>query len=307
MRIKFLSISAILLITVSAVFAQQVRTFTVLTEPNAVVWVDDIKRGTTDETGKLLIKPVRIGNRKMRVRADGFKETAIVIRAVQKGEIKVPLVKTTDEAELSYQKAEKMMEEDKEKAAELYKKAITLRPKYPEAYLGLSRALSETGKFKEAHNAVSNARKIRPIYPELTAVEGRIYRSEDDEENTIKSFERAIKEGGGFQAEAYTGLAILYKEKAEFAGSGGDFEEEDLQYNEAAKYFKKAIEQLSATEPIVYYYLGQIYEKQKKYKEAIGVYEQFIKDMPDSEEVSVMQSFIVQIKKQMNGEGINRN
>ncbi len=196
------------------------------------------------------------------------------------------------------------MEEDKEQAAELYQKAIKLRPKYAEAYLGLARALSESGKLKEAHEAVKNGRKIRPIYSELTAVEGRIYRAEGEEENVIKSFERAIREGGGFQPEAYTGLAILFKEKAEFAGSSGDFDEEDDNYDKAAKYFIKAIEQLSGTEPIVYYFLGGIYEKQEMYKEAIGVYEQFIRDMPDHDEVSVMQSFIVQIKKRMNGESV---
>ncbi len=304
MYIRLLSISAFFLLMISSVFAQQMRSITVVTEPNAIVWIDDIKRGITDETGKLSIKPVRLGNRKLRVRADGFKETNTTLKAIQKGEVKVPLVKTTDEAELTYQKAEKMMEQDKEKAAELYRKAISLRTNFPEAYLGLARALSESGKLTEAHEAVKNGRKYRPIYPELTAVEGRIYRSESDEENTIKSFERAIREGGGFQPEAYTGLAILYKEKAEIAGSGGDFEEEDLQYIEASKYFQKAIEQLSASEPVVYYYLGGIYEKQKKYKQAIGVYEQFIKDMPESDEVSVMKSFIVQLKKQMNGESI---
>lgn len=304
MRIRFLSISAILLLTISTVFAQQTRKITVVTEPNAIVWIDDIKRGETDETGKLVVKPVRLGNRKMRVRADGFKEVSTTLKAIQKGEVKVPLVKTTDEAELTYQKAERMMEEDKLQAAELYQKAIKLRPKYAEAYLGLARALSESGKLKEAHEAVKNGRKIRPIYSELTAVEGRIYRAEGDEENVIKSFERAIREGGGFQPEAYTGLAILFKEKAEFAGSSGDFDEEDDNYDKAAKYFIKAIEQLSGTEPIVYYFLGGIYEKQEMYKEAIGVYEQFIRDMPDHDEVSVMQSFIVQIKKRMNGESV---
>lgn len=304
MRIRFLSVSAILLLTISTVFAQQPRTITVVTEPNAIVWIDDVKRGTTDEKGKLVVKPVQNGNRKLRVRADGFKESSATLKAVQKGEVKIPLVKTTDEAELAYQQAEKMMEEDKEKAVTLYQKAVKLRPKYAEAYLGLARALSETNKLEEALAAVNNARKIRPIYPELSAVEGRIYRADDDEENTIKSFERAIKEGGGFQPEAYTGLAILFKGKAEAAGSGGDFEQEDSYYNTAAKYFVKAIEQLSLTEPIVYYYLGEIYEKQKKYKEAIAVYEKFIRDMPDSDDVSVMRSFIVQVKKKMNGESV---
>lgn len=304
MRIRFLSIFAVFLLTISTAVAQQTRTITIVTEPHAIVWIDDIKRGVTDADGKLTVKPVPPGNRKMRVRADGFTEVSTTLKAVQKGEIKVPLAKTADEAELAYQQAEKMMSEDKAKAVELYQKAVKLRPKYAEAYLGLARAFSESGKLKEAHSAVNNARKIRPVYPELSAVEGRIYRSEDNEENAVKSFERAIKEGGGFQPEAYTGLALLFRDKAEAAAGEGDFEEENLNLDQAAKYFVKAIEQLSASEPAIYYFLGTIYEKQKKYKEAIAVYEKFIRDMPDSDEVSVMKSFIVQLKKQMNGESI---
>ncbi len=277
--------------------AQTVRTITVITEPNASVWIDDVLRGKTDESGRLVVKPVSAGIRRLRVRADGFKEASNNLTAAQKGDVKIVLVKTTDEAELAFQKAE--AETDKTKAIELYEKAVKLRPKYAEAYLGLARALESQSDYGGALAAIKNARKARPVYPEASAVEGRIYKDEGEEEKAVASFNRAIKEGRGFQPEAHTGLALFYKDKAFGAGSAGDFDKENEFYALAVTHFQKAVEQLSATEPVVYLLLGEIYEKQKKYPEAIKIYERFLKDFPDSSESTAVESFIVQIKKQM--------
>lgn len=277
--------------------AQTARIITIITEPNAVVWIDDIRRGTTDETGKLVVKPLAAGIRRLRVRAEGFKEISQNLTAAQKGDVKIALVKTTDEAEIAFQQAEKMATEDREKSAELYKKAVRLRPKYPEAYLGLARVLSEQGNYEGALEAIKNARRSRPVYPEASAVEGRIYKDVSEEEKAVASFKRAIREGKGFQPEAYTGLALLYKDKA--AGAAGDLTAEEAYYAEAIKNFQKAIEQLSASEPVVYLLLGEVYEKLNKDKEAILVYEQFLRDFPDSNERTAVESFIVQLKKKM--------
>ena len=300
MRYGFYIFILVLLFGVNPAFAQKqktVRTINVNTEPDAKVWIDDILRGTTDESGKLVIKPVAAGVRKLRVRANGFKEFSQNLTAAQKGDIKITLVKTTDEAELAFQQAES--ETDKAKAIALYEKAIKLRPKYAESYLGLARALESRGNFEGALAAIKNARKARPVYPEASAVEGRIYKDADDEEKAIASFNRAIKEGKGFQPEAHTGLALLYKEKAYGVGNSGDLQDESALYAQAAVHFQKAIEQLSASEPIVYLLLGEIYETQKKYSEAIQVYERFLRDFPDSNERTAVESFIVQIKKQL--------
>ncbi len=276
---------------------QAFRTITVLTEPNAMVWIDGIKRGVTDESGKLIVKPVIAGTRKLRVRADGFKEIEKPLPATQKGDMKIALVKTTDEAELAYQQAEKMSDEDKNKAIELYEKAVTLRPNFPEAHLGLARALSETENLDKALNAVKTAKKYRPVYAEATTVEGRIYKEMGEYDSAIDAFDRAVKEGKGFQPEAYTGLALLFKEEAESAKADNDLDDMKYYYGEAAKSFEKAIEQLSATEPVVYLFLGKIYEDINDKKKAIAVYQRFLRDMPDHEERTAVESFIVQLKK----------
>ena len=286
-----------------SITAQTLRTITIMTEPNAIVWINDVRFGTTDASGKLTLK-VASGIKKMRVRANGFKEVTQNLLAAQKGNVKIALTKTTDQAELAFQQAETLASTDEEKAIELYKKAISLRPKYAEAYVGLARILGENDETVEALEAIKEARKIRPIYAEASAVEGRIYKANGDEEQAIASFKKSIAEGKGFQAEAHAGLGLLYREKAETFSASGDFESEKEYYQLAATELKKAVAQLSGAPDAmtIYQLLGDCYERAKMYKEAIAVYEEFLKIYPDSNEAVTVRSFIVQLKKQMNGE-----
>ncbi len=281
----------------------QTRAVTVVTEPNARVWLDDVLRGAADGSGKLTIAPLTAGAHKLRVRADGFKEVSQNLLAAQKkGEVKIILVKTTDQAELTYQEAERSASSDRQKAIAAYRQAISLRPKYAEANLGLARVLSAAGDVDGALKAVAAARKARLGYAEASAVEGRIYAAEGNDEKAIAAFKRAVTEGRGTQPEANTGLGLLYKEKAEAFGSNGDYESEAANYALAVQYFKKAIAQLSGAPDVVtlYQFLGLAYEKMKKYDEAVAVYEEFLKLFPDSSESEAVRSFIVQLKKQMN-------
>ena len=130
---------------------------------------------------------------------------------------------------------------------------------------------------------------------------GRIYKEGGDEDKAIAAFKRAIGEGKGFQPEAYTGLGLLYKEKAEGFGGAGDFENEDLNYTEAAKNLRVALRQLSGAPDavIIYQLIGLIYERQKKYTDAIAVYEEFLRIFPNSNEATAVRSFIVQLRKDL--------
>lgn len=278
------------------------RAVTIVTEPAATVWLDDVKRGRTGDGGKLEIKFSLPGTRKLRVRADGFKEASLNLLPAQKGEVKVALVKTNDEAELAFQQAEKLSAGDKSKAEDLYEKAVKLRPNYAEAYLGLARLLTEEGDYEGALQAIEAARKARPGYAEASAAEGRIHKAEGNEEKAVAAFKRAIAEGKNFQPEAHTGLGLFYKEKAEGFGAAGQFDEEEKFYLLAADEFTKAVKQLSGAPDaeVLYQFLGLAYEKIKRYKEAINVYEDFLRVFPDSSEASAVRSYIVQIKKQMN-------
>jgi tetratricopeptide (TPR) repeat protein len=149
--------------------------------------------------------------------------------------------------------------------------------------------------------AIKQARKLRPLYAEASAVEGRILKSNGDDEAAIAAFKRSITEGKGFQPEAHTGLGLFYREKAEGFGASGDFDNEKQYYILAAAEMKKAIAQLSGAPDAItiYQLLGDSYERVKMYKEAIAVYEEFLRIFPDVNEVTAVQSFITQIKKQM--------
>lgn len=278
-----------------------VRAITVVTEPSTSVWIDGVGWGKTDKTGRMEIKPVLAGAHSLRFRANGFKEKSVPVTAVQKGEISVALVKTTDEAELAFQEGERLAFSDREKAVEAYRNAIRLRPNYPDALLALARVLTEMSDTDEALTVIATARKLRPGFAEAAAVEGRIHKENGDEAKAVAAFKRAIIEGKGFQPEAYAGLGLFYKEKAEGAGASGDFANEDLNYDEAAKNLKSSLKQLSGAPDtvVIYQLLGLIYERQKKYKEAIAVYEEFLRLFPNSNDATAVRSFIVQLKKDM--------
>lgn len=304
-NLKNLTVSAIVVIFLPIFVLCQAKTtfrsITIISEPSSVVWIDGVRFGKTDKDGRLTIPTVSAGTHTIRVRADGFKEKIQPLTAVQKGDVKVTLVKTTDEAELSFQEAERLTTVDRERSAAAYRKAIKARPNYPDAFLGLARVLLEAGDTEAAATAITSARKLRPGFAEASAVEARIQKESGDEAKAIAVFKRAITEGKGFQPEAYAGLGLLYKEKAETAGNSGDFDGENTNFSESAKYLKTALKQLSGAPDamVIYQLLGLIYEQQKRHTEALALYEEFLRIFPDSAESTAVRSYIVQLKKEM--------
>lgn len=277
--------------------AGAMRSLVVSAEPGATVFIDSVRYGRTDEGGKLRIKSVTAGPHTLRVRADGFAERSQPLGAAP--DVRVVLTKTTDEAELAFQEAERLTGVDRERAADAYRKAIKLKPSYLAAHLGLARVLLDAGDVDEAAAAIASARKVSPANAEASAIMGRINKENGEEEKAIVSYKRALTEGKGVQPEALAGLGLLYKEKAETAGGRGEFANEDANYVEAAKYLRSSLKQLGSAPDamVMYQLLGLIYERQKKPADAIAVYEEFLRLFPDSAEASAVQSFIVQLKK----------
>ena len=114
----------------------------------------------------------------------------------------IKLVRTTDQAELTFQEAELAREqarddEARRKAEELYRSALKLRPAFPAARLGLARVLLDLNKFQPALAEIEAARRSRPVYAEASAVEGRINREAAFTDDAIESFRRAIREAKG--------------------------------------------------------------------------------------------------------------
>jgi tetratricopeptide (TPR) repeat protein len=270
------------------------KSITIRTEPNAVVWIDEVRRGVVDAEGKLVIKNVSAGRHTLRVRASGFKEVTMALGPARRGEIAVRLVRATDEAELLFQQAEEAREKARdnvarEAAAELYRRALKLRPKFAAAHVGLARVLLELNDYNAALEEVDAAHEARANFAEASAVEGRILRMAADTDGAIKAFQNAIREAKGFQPEAHTGLALIYEEKG--------------QYEEAAAEFRTAIAQLSDTEPVVYQLLGAAYEKLEKYKEAVAAYEKYLELAPNGSLAPAIRSVMDQLRQQAEGRG----
>jgi tetratricopeptide (TPR) repeat protein len=261
----------------------------VRTEPKAVVWLDEIRRGVTDEAGRLTLMKVSAGRHMLRVRARGFKETTVAIAPQRRGVIEARLMRTTDKAELLFQQAEEAREsarddDARKQAADLYRSAIGLRPRFAAAHLGLARVLLDLNDYNTALEEINLARRARPLYPEASAVEGRILRMAADTGAAIESFRRAIREARGFQPEAHTGLALVLEEKG--------------RYDEAVEEFRAAINQLSDTEPVLYQLLGAAYEKLEKYKEAVQSYEKYLELAPEGTLAPAVRSILDQLRTQ---------
>jgi len=276
-------------VTQAANNASSARTLIVVAEPNAIVWLDEIRRGTTDQAGKLALSRISSGQHSLRVRAAGFKEMTVPVLAAQQGEISVRLLRTTDEAELTFQQAETAREtarddEARQRAADLYRQTLKLRAAFPAAHIGLARVLLELNDTNGALPEIESARRYRANYPEASAVEGRIYRETGQTDEAIGAFNRAIRESHGFQPEAHVGIGRVYEERG--------------QYDLAAREFQIAINQLSDTEPIIYQLLGAAYEKSGNNKEAIAAYENYLRLAPNGSLAPAVRSILDQLKTQ---------
>jgi tetratricopeptide (TPR) repeat protein len=299
--LKFGRVTVLLLALVAGGFAQEQqrqrtvsqvstgRTFTILSEPNTVVWIDEIRRGSTDAAGTLAQLKVSAGAHTLRARATGFKELSMSLTAAQRGEIKLRLVRTSDQAELAFQQAETAREaarndEARKQAAELYRQTLQLRPAFPAAHVGLARVLLDLNDTNGALAEIEAARRTRAVYSEASAVEGRIYRETGQTDEAVAAFNRALRESRGFQPEAHVGIGLVYEDKGSF----------DL----AAREFQIAIDQLSDTEPVIYQMLGAAHEKLGNNREAITAYEKYLRLSPNSSLAPAVRSIVEQLKSQ---------
>lgn len=292
LAVRVLSVSLWLVLFTLAAQAQPVA-LTITTEPNAIVWIDDVRRGTTDASGKLTLSKLKPGRHTVRVRASNFKEATATLLPGHRT-LAVKLTGTSDPAILMFQQAEAAREQarddaSRESAADLYREALKNGPNAA-AHLGLARVLLDLNKFKEAHAEIDAARRIRPVYAEASAVEGRVYREEAFQDEAISSFRRAIREGNGFQPEAHVGLARVFEDQGQFAP--------------AIVELRRALDQLSDSEPVIYQMLGAAYEKVNKPKDAVTAYEKYLELAPNGSYAAAIRSILNQLKRDAAGEEI---
>ncbi|HZI19350.1 MAG TPA: tetratricopeptide repeat protein [Pyrinomonadaceae bacterium] len=261
------------------------RVLVVKAQPKAAVWVDEVRRGTTDEQGELSVS-LSPGAHTLRVRAAGYAERVLPVTAAQRGPLQVRLTPTTDGAELLFQQAEETRERGggAAKAAELYREALALRPRFPAARVGLARALAATDDHDAALEQVAEARRARPGFAEASAVEGRILRTLGDYDAALESYRRSLREARNFQPEAHTGMGLVFEELS--------------RHEEAVASFRRAIAQLSDTEPVLYELLGRNLERLERWKEAADAYDKYLALAPGGRDAEAVRSIIEQLRRQ---------
>ena len=262
-------------------------TLTVTTgQPGSVIFINNVRHGTTNESGLLEVK-LKAGSYAVRVRAVGFSEwkAPFAMTAGATRTLKVTLQPTTDEALLHYQRAEELRDKLKNKdAVKEYEEALASRAVFPEARIGLTRSLISLQRFQEAEAQIQAAIKDnRRPFAEAHTVLANLRRQQGLTEEAIDEYRKALQLARGVSPEAHIGLAIALNEMGEIDAS--------------IKEYRIGIAQDMDTEPILYYQLGSILEKEQRNKEAIEAYQNYLRLDPKGELASAVESIIEMLKK----------
>jgi tetratricopeptide (TPR) repeat protein len=78
----------------------------------------------------------------------------------------------------------------------------------------------------------------------------------------------------------------------------GIVHEDKGRHEEAAEAFRRAVAQLSDTEPILYELLARNLERLERWKEAVAAYEKYLELAPQGAHASAINSIIDQLRKQ---------
>ena len=75
-------------------------------------------------------------------------------------------------------------------------------------------------------------------------------------------------------------------------------------FAEAIVEYRKALAQLSDSEPVIYQMLGAAYERVEKPKEAVTAYEKYLELAPNGSYAAAIRSILTQLKREAAGEQI---
>lgn len=294
-RAFVLALVALSLTAVSSYAQTRARTGSlriVTGHPGSVVFINNIRHGSTDEAGVLELPRVQAGSYPIRVRTAGFTDYrgSVVIAAGSKREVKVTHQPTADQALISFQKGEQLRDSGQnEEAVEQYKAAIELRPVFPEARVAMTRCLITIQDYEEAEKQILTAiKQNKGPYPEAQTVLANLRRNQGLTKESIVEYRKALRLARNISPEAHVGLAIALQE--------------DGQIDEAIKEYRTGISQDMDTESILYYLLGSALEKADRNKEAIEAYRSYLRLDPEGIYASAVESIIEKLKEEPDGQ-----
>lgn len=278
-----------LLLCCAPLFAQEAESPSLLVKADVgtIVWVDNLRYGTVTESGELPIKNLKAGTHKLRARLLGKREVTQAIQTKTNAPTTIYIIfkLPPTPAEASFQQAEALREQGKHKEAIVeYKKALKLASS-PPARIGLARSLLATSEYEDAVNearrAAQEAAANTALAAEATTVIANTYRSQGLYDEAFENYRKALARNAS--PEAHTGLALTYQEENKIA--------------EAIQHFRRALQHANDTEPIVYYLLGNLLDREGQIKDAIDAYEKFLLLEPTSKYAVTTRSLLRQLKR----------
>ncbi|GBC82289.1 Lipopolysaccharide assembly protein B [bacterium HR10] len=259
------------------------------TLPEAVVFLNGVRRGVTDARGTLTLT-VEPGTYTLRVSKLGRQEVERRVH-LQPGAARrlvLSLPPLRDRAERHRQQGDAWREQKLfARAVAEYRRAIALRRgRFPRARLGLARALLALEEHEEALRQVRRAlAESRAPLPEAHTLLGNILRAQGLYEEAIREYRAALRHAGGFSPEAHAGLALALEEIGETEA--------------AITHMRTAIAQNADTEPILYYLLGNLLLTADRLPEAIAAYEAYLRLAPQSETAPAVRSLVEQLRREL--------
>lgn len=264
-------------------------------QAGSVVFINNVRHGTTNEKGELDLPRARAGSHTARVRTVGFNDWTgpVVIAANASRTLKVTQQPTSDQAILHYQKGDALRDKGQNKdAVAEYQQALSLRSQFAEARIACARSLITLQDFQEGEKQIQAAIKSGGrTLAEAQTVLANLRRNQGLVEESIVEYRKALRLAQGNSFEAHIGLAIALNEVAE---SNND----PRLIDEVAKEYRIGILQDMETEPILYYQLAEILEKAGRNKEAIEAYRNYLRLDPEGEYASAAESVIEQLKQE---------
>lgn len=254
--------------------------------PGSIVFINEVRRGATNDAGVFEIATIRAGSYRVRIRSVGFVDWvgSATIAPGKTCSLRVAQRQTSDQALLSYQRGDQLRDQNKhEEAVAEYERALSLRPNFPEARIALARSLIALQRFDQAEEHILSAMRDRRAAAEARTVLANMRRSQGLIEEAIAEYRRALRLARGISPEAHIGLALALEE----AGN----------LDEAIKEYRIGIAQDMDAEPILYYLLGRALENAGKTSQAIEAYGQYLRLDPKGQYASAVESIIERLKE----------
>ncbi len=168
-------------------------------------------------------------------------------------------------AEAQFWFAESLLRRNELRAAsEHYNQALALRPRFPEAYLGLAQAQHAQGDPNSALATVNQGLEQRPAYAEALLFKGKLLQQLGRPGEALIAYDRSIAADSSF-AETHYRRGVLRIERDQIDGAISDL--------------RQAIK-LNSNFPEAYYWLGRAYHAQGRLEPALEAFERAISYNP---------------------------